>query len=128
MAFGLAGDHARTAAVRAANHGLTAPANKHSADRAGRDLLESFSAFSAGDPERAVDLLYGIRQQANVVGGSHAQRDVIDLTLLAAAARSGTAPLARALVTERVARKPSAGPSARALVAANGGDDTWLAW
>ena len=128
MAFGLAGDHARTAAVRAANHGLTAPANKHSANRAGQALLESFSAFSAGDPGRAVDLLYGIRQQANVVGGSHAQRDVIDLTLIAAAARSGTAPLARALVTERVARKPSAESSARALVAANGGDDTWLIW
>jgi tetratricopeptide (TPR) repeat protein len=128
MTFGLAGDHARAAAVRAANHGLTAPANKRSAKRAGLTLLESFSAFSAGDPGRTADLLYGIRQEANVVGGSHAQRDVIDLTLLAAAARSGNTPMVRALVTERVARKPAAEPAARALVAANGGDDTWLAW
>ncbi len=75
-----------------------------------------------------MDALIGIRQEATVVGGSHAQRDVIDLTLIAAAARSGNAALARALVTERVARKPAADPAARALVLANGGDMTWLAW
>jgi hypothetical protein len=63
-----------------------------------------------------------------VVGGSHAQRDVIDLTLIAAAARSGNATLARALVTERVARKPPAAAAASALIVANGGDETWLAW
>jgi hypothetical protein len=50
------------------------------------------------------------------------------LTLIAAAARSGDTALTRALATERVARKPPADCSARALVAANGGDETWLAW
>ena len=45
-----------------------------------------------------------------------------------AAARSGQAGLARALVTERAARKPTAAPSAVLLVLANGGDETWLAW
>jgi len=76
----------------------------------------------------AVDLLIDIRPEAHAVGGSHAQRDVIDLTLIAAATRAGQPALARALVTERIARKPSAAPSARALVLANGGDVTWLAW
>ena len=65
---------------------------------------------------------------AHAVGGSHAQRDVIDLTLIAAAARSGQADLTRALVTERTRRKPSASASARALALANGGHETWLAW
>jgi hypothetical protein len=50
------------------------------------------------------------------------------LTLIAAAPQSGQAGLARALITERAARKAAAAPSARALVLAKGGDETWLAW
>jgi tetratricopeptide (TPR) repeat protein len=128
MTFGLAGDHDRNARVLAANGRLTAPSNRRAAERAGLRLLEGFAAFAAGSPAAAVDLLVDVRPEAHAVGGSHAQRDVVDLTLIAAAARSGQAGLARALVTERVARKPAAAPSARALVLANGGDDTWLAW
>ncbi len=128
MAFGLAGDHDRTARILAANRHLTAPTNRQAAERAGLRLLEGFAALAAGQPEQAVDLLIDIRPEAHAVGGSHAQRDVIDLTLIAAATRSGQAGLARALVAERAARKPAAEPSARALVLANGGDETWLAW
>jgi len=60
---------------------------------------------------------------ANAVGGSHAQRDIIDLTLIAAAARAaaraGERTLTEDLVAERVARKPSASAAATQLVAAN---------
>jgi tetratricopeptide (TPR) repeat protein len=128
MIFGLAGEHARVARVLHANRNLARPTNRQAADRAGHRLLEGFAAFAAGEPETTVDLLIDIRPEAHSVGGSHAQRDVIDLTLIAAAAQSGQAALARALVAERTARKPAAAPSARALVLANGGDDTWLAW
>jgi tetratricopeptide (TPR) repeat protein len=128
MTFGLAGDHARTCQVLTANRHQARPAGRQAAEQAGRRLLEGFAAFSAGRPEVAVDLLIDIRPEAHAVGGSHAQRDVIDLTLIAAAARSGQAGLVRALVTERTARRPSAAPSARALVLANGGDGNWLAW
>jgi tetratricopeptide (TPR) repeat protein len=128
MTFGLAGNHARNARVLAVNRHLTGPTNRRTAERAGLRLLEGFAAFTAGEPGTTVDLLIDIRPEAHAVGGSHAQRDVIDLTLIAAAARSGQAGLTRALVTERAARKPAAAPSARALVLANGGDDTWLAW
>lgn len=128
MTFGLAGDHERNARVLAANSRLTAPSNRRAAQRAGLRLLEGFAAFAAGSPAAAVDLLADVRPEAHAVGGSHAQRDVVDLTLIAAAARCGQAGLTRALVAERVARKPAAAPSARALVLANGGDDTWLAW
>ena len=112
----------------AANGHPAGRTHRQAADRAGHHLLEGFAAFAAGEPGTTVDLLIDIRPEAHAVGGSHAQRDVIDLTLLAAATRSGQASLTRALVAERTARKPSAAPSARALVLANGGHDTWLAW
>ena len=128
MAFGLAGDRARVERVILANRHLTAPTNRAAAQRAGLDLLEAFAAFAAGRPDRAIDLLIDIRPRANAVGGSHAQRDVIDLTLIAAAARADDDSLARALVAERVARKPSAEASARQLVAQNGGSPDALRW
>ncbi len=128
MTFTLAGDHARAQAILDANMDLTAPTNRRAAERAGLRLLDAFRLLAEGEPAVTAELLIDIRPEAHAVGGSHAQRDVIDLTLIAAAARSGNVALARALVTERVLRKPSAEPSARALVAANGGDETWLAW
>jgi tetratricopeptide (TPR) repeat protein len=128
MTFGLAGDHARNDLVVAANRHLTAPTNRGAAERAGLALLEAFSAFADGRPDRAIDLLIDIRPRANAVGGSHAQRDIVDLTLIAAAARAGDDALARALVTERVARKPAAEASARQLVIANGGSTDALRW
>src|SRR5450755_1762942 len=128
MTFGLAGDHPRNELVVAANRHLTAPTNRGAVERAGLDLLEAFSAFAAGRPDRAIDLLIDIRPRAHAVGGSHAQRDIIDLTLIAAATRAGDDALARALVTERVARKPAAEASARQLVVANGGSLDALRW
>ena len=128
MTFGLAGDDARVARIVDANSSPAGPASRQAADRAGHRLLEGFAAFAAGEPDTAVNRLIDIRPEAHAVGGSHAQRDVIDLTLIAAATRSGQTALTRALVAERTARKPAAAPSARALVLANGGNDTWLAW
>lgn len=116
MVFGLAGDHQRVQRLLAANRHLTAETNRAAAARAGLALIEGFGSFAAGHPERAVELLIDIRPRANAVGGSHAQRDVIDLTLLAAAARAGQASLARALVAERTARKPTAEAAARQLL------------
>ena len=128
MAFALAGDHARTATIVAANQDLAGRSNSRAAQRAGLGLLAAFSALATGSPGVTAGLLAEARQEASVVGGSHAQRDVIDLTLIAAAARDGDPALTRALVSERLARKPPAAPSALALVLANGGDETWLAW
>jgi hypothetical protein len=128
MAFALAGDRGRVERVILANRHLTAPTNRVAAERAGLDLLEAFGAFAAGRPDRAIDLLIDIRPRASAVGGSHAQRDAIDLTLIAAAARAGDDNLARALVSERVARKPAAEASARQLVAENGGSVDALGW
>ena len=128
MAFGLAGDLGRTERVIASNRHLTAPTNAGAAERAGLALLEAFAAFAGGRPDRAIDLLIDIRPRASAVGGSHAQRDVIDLTLIAAAARAGDDGLARALVTERAARKPTSEGAAQQLVAENGGTLEALRW
>jgi tetratricopeptide (TPR) repeat protein len=128
MAFGLARNAERTERVIASNRHLAAPTNAGAAERAGLALLEAFAAFAAGHPDRAIDLLIDIRPRANAVGGSHAQRDVIDLTLIAAAARSGDDSLARALVTERVARKPTAEAAARQLITENCGSLDALRW
>jgi hypothetical protein len=128
MAFGLAGNTERTERVIASNRHLSAPTNASAVERAGLALLEAFGAFAAGHPDRAIDLLIDIRPRANAVGGSHAQRDVIDLTLIAAAARAGDDSLARALVAERVARKPTAEAAARQLITENGGSLDALLW
>jgi hypothetical protein len=121
MAFGLAGWTQRADQVMAENMKLTAPTNRHAAAQAGLALLAGFRAYAAGHPEQAIDRLIDIRQTANAVGGSHAQRDVIDLTLIAAAARAGDAGLVRALGDERTARKPNAANATQYLIATNGG-------
>jgi hypothetical protein len=60
-----------------------------------------------------VRLLRPIRSYHHRFGGSNAQRDVIDLTLIEAAIRSGDRPLARALAAERAARRPDSRPVLR---------------
>jgi hypothetical protein len=117
MALSLAGNHDRVERLVAANRHLTAETNRAAADRAGLALLDGFSWFASGRPERAIDLMIDIRPRAHAVGGSHAQRDIIDLTLIAAAARAGHHSLAQALIAERVARKPTSLTAARRLLA-----------
>jgi hypothetical protein len=76
----------------------------------------ALQAFGAADHARAAALLRSVRSGAHRFGGSHAQRDLIDLTLLEAAARSGDAALAAGLAAERLAVKPRS-PTARRLAA-----------
>jgi hypothetical protein len=120
MAFGLDARNDRCARVAADNQRLATGTNRASVDRAGLALLRGFGAFAAGHYDDALDQLIDIRDAASAVGGSHAQRDVIDLTLIAAAGRAGDRQLARALAGERTARKPSAAASVAQLLAASG--------
>ena len=55
---------------------------------------------------RTIELLRPIRNLAHRFGGSHAQRDILDLTLIEASFRAGNAQLAGALVAERAALRP----------------------
>jgi hypothetical protein len=69
----------------------------------GHDAAHAMHAFATGEAALAVKLLRPLRSHANRFGGSHAQRDVIDLTLIAAAEESGQQALAQALRRERAA-------------------------
>ena len=73
----------------------------------GLPLCQALHAFSHGDYSRTIELIRPVRTIANRFGGSHAQRDVIDLTLIEAAFRDGQMGLARALSNERMALKPT---------------------
>ena len=69
-------------------------------------LVEGFAAFWRGDYRTAAEHLHGARYIANSFGGSHAQRDIIDWTLVEAAIRGGLTSLGEALANERLALKP----------------------
>jgi hypothetical protein len=66
----------------------------------------AIQAFGDGDYPRTIELLRPIRNLAHRFGGSHAQRDILDLTLIEASFRAGNAQLAGALVAERAALRP----------------------
>jgi hypothetical protein len=73
----------------------------------GRRIIDGVLAFAEHDYTRAVERLLPVRYHAIRIGGSHAQRDVLTQTLIAAAERSGQMSLARALLTERYALRPT---------------------
>jgi hypothetical protein len=72
----------------------------------GLPLMRGLIAFAHGDADGAAELIYPARALAARFGGSHAQRDLIDQTLLAAAAQGGRRDIGRALVNERSMAKP----------------------
>lgn len=72
----------------------------------GNPLTLAIKAFGEGNYAEAIRLIRPIRAIAYRFGGSHAQRDVIDLTLIEAALRAGDGALARALAAERSAARP----------------------
>ena len=73
----------------------------------GRPVTRALADFHAGNYAAAVRALRGVRNGAALFGGSHAQRDLLDLTLLEAARRSGDTRLYAALAAERMAARPS---------------------
>jgi hypothetical protein len=75
----------------------------------------AIQAFGDGDYERTIELLRPLRSRAHRFGGSHAQRDFIDLTLIEAALRAGNASLAAALASERSHARPDS-PLSRIFV------------
>jgi hypothetical protein len=81
--------------------------NRAIAADVGRRLIDGFLAFAEGDYGRTVELILPVRFKTIRIGGSHAQRDLISQTLIAAAERSGRDGLARALLAERLAVRPT---------------------
>ncbi len=119
MAFGLAGRVDLQEHLLSENRRHAVGTNRAVGAGAGLALLEGFCSFAAGRFNRAIDLLTDVRSCAHAVGGSNAQRDVVDLTLIAAAARAGERGMARQLVAERVGRRPGTAAAANRLLAGN---------
>ena len=71
----------------------------------GLPLAEGITAFAHGRYADSIALIEPVRDQAHRFGGSHAQRDLITLTLIEAALRSGDATRARHYTAERLIHK-----------------------
>jgi hypothetical protein len=113
MALLAAGEAAQADAqvARCAERAMTAEDarrdNHAMAREVGLPLARALLAFAKGDHDSAADQLYAVRTHAARFGGSQAQRDVIDQTLLAACARGrGRKALGRAVLNERLLAKP----------------------
>ena len=86
----------------------SASTNAAMAREVGLPLMHGLIACDAGDGAEAARWLAPLRETAHRFGGSHAQRDVIDWTLLAACALpNGDRALGRALLNERRLAKPA---------------------
>ena len=97
------GDMARAQALLAACTERANADNRDMTREVGVPLMRGLMAFAQGDATQACRLLYPLRSVAHHFGGSHAQRDLIDQTLLAAADPA----LGGALLNERCLAKPA---------------------
>lgn len=72
----------------------------------GLPVAKALLAYAEGRYGDAVQWLAPVKAIAARAGGSHAQRDLLGQTLIAAAEKSGMKRLARTLLNERLALKP----------------------
>jgi tetratricopeptide (TPR) repeat protein len=81
----------------------------------GIPIVEGLAAFHRGAYPEAVELLLPACVDLWQIGGSHAQRDVVNWTLTEAAARAGQRGVALSLAHERLATRPRSAPNRRFL-------------
>ena len=84
----------------------------------GLPVVEGLAAFHDGAYAAAVEHLLPARVHLWKMGGSHAQRDIIDWTLTEAAVRAGQRNVAISLAHERLGLRPDSAPNQRFLQAA----------
>jgi hypothetical protein len=92
--------------LRAPRDGGRAPTNRVMTGRVGLPVCEALVAYAREDYPAVVELLWPIRRRLHTFGGSHAQRDAIQRTLLEAAVRARRDDLARLLLGERTGLSP----------------------
>lgn len=109
MAFVGAGRAEAAEAILAAQHEAMGRNEDNAAFTrdVGHPVARAIRAFGAADYGKTVDLLRQVRTVAHRFGGSHAQRDLLDLTLIEAALRAKQHALAQALTAERLTWKPT---------------------
>lgn len=117
MAYVGAGrDEAAHAVIEAQRAAMRSPGDNAAFTReVGHPAALAIQAFGAGDYLRCIELLRNVRGITHRFGGSHAQRDVFDLTLIEAALRGRQNGLAAALSAERLSAKPT-NPYSRVLL------------
>jgi tetratricopeptide (TPR) repeat protein len=71
------------------------------------DLVLGLLAFGAGDYASAIPALAAAQTETVRIGGSHAQRELCEDTLIVAYLRAGQSANARALIDRRLHRRPS---------------------
>jgi hypothetical protein len=81
----------------------------------GLPVVEGLKAFHQGAYAQAIDHLLPARFDLWKMGGSNAQRDVIDWTLVEAAVRAGQRDIALSLAHERLATRRESVPNRRFL-------------
>ncbi|MBC7778693.1 MAG: tetratricopeptide repeat protein [Proteobacteria bacterium] len=84
----------------------TSGSNPAMAREVGVALADGVRAFAACRYGDAIEAIESVRDRAHRFGGSHAQRDVLTLTLVHAAMRSGDTARARHYLAERTVHKP----------------------
>ncbi|WP_329286114.1 tetratricopeptide repeat protein [Streptomyces sp. NBC_00691] len=72
----------------------------------GLPVCEALVAHGEGEHATVVELLWPLRRRLHEFGGSHAQRDALQKTLLDSALRSGRHDRARVLISERIGLRP----------------------
>jgi hypothetical protein len=72
----------------------------------GRDLVLAIDAFAKGDARGAVERIARVRDIASRFGGSHAQRDLLTLTLVEAGRRAREPRVAAHYLAERLVHRP----------------------
>jgi hypothetical protein len=70
-------------------------------------ICRAMTAFADDDFEGCVDTLAPVLGDVVRIGGSHAQRELIEDTFIVALIRSGELPRARTLLDARLHRRPS---------------------
>lgn len=80
--------------------------NRRMTSEIGLPACEALLAHAQGKHTTVVDLLWPLRRRLHEFGGSHAQRDALQRTLLDSALSSGRHEAARALISERIGLRP----------------------
>ena len=107
MALAAAGDP-DGAATRLAELRQMEGVGRQPAGRVAADVAEAMIAHAQGDWERTITLMAPVLEEIVRVGGSRAQRDVFEQTLLAAYLHAGRDDETARMLRQRLAGRPSA--------------------
>ena len=83
-------------------------------------MCRGLLALGEGRHDAAVSLMMPLRQDNQIVGASHAQRDVLNLYLIEAAIRAGRTNMALAMLHARTVLKPGSAINQRKYRAVRG--------